>query len=191
MWGSPDCDTSEVRRVSLGGFAAVRLDGRVLLVRQGYGAGLWGFPGGTVEEGESIEAATLREVLEETGVEIRLDGLLAHWEKPDLCLFLSIGTPAGSTTPSSQGPEVAAVGWFTPDEVASLDPIFSSHRALALKLLSLTQRQPPFRRPSFRTTTGLLCRCGRISDIEPATARRELWEANSAGFELKGQTSAV
>lgn len=136
MWGNPDCETSEVRRVSLGGFAGVRFEGRVLLVRQGYGAGLWGFPGGTVEEGESVEAATLREVLEETGVEIRIDGLLAHWDKPDLCLFLFVGTPIASTTPSRQGAEIAAVGWFTPDEVARLDPMFSSHRALALKLLS-------------------------------------------------------
>lgn len=42
----------------------------VLLVRRANppDAGRWGFPGGKIELGESIENATLRELLEETGV---------------------------------------------------------------------------------------------------------------------------
>jgi 8-oxo-dGTP diphosphatase len=50
--------------------------GEVLLVRRGgetYG-GLWSFPGGHVEWGESIEAAARREVLEETGLRVTLVG---------------------------------------------------------------------------------------------------------------------
>ncbi|QIB67664.1 NUDIX hydrolase [Kineobactrum salinum] len=44
--------------------------GEVLLVRRGNrpDAGIWGFPGGKVEFGESIEQASIRELLEETGV---------------------------------------------------------------------------------------------------------------------------
>ena len=44
-------------------------EGRVLLVQRGKAPdlGLWGFPGGHVEPGESAEAAALRELHEETG----------------------------------------------------------------------------------------------------------------------------
>lgn len=50
--------------------AAVIRDGRVLLVRRANppDAGLWGFPGGKIERGETIEEAAVRELREETGI---------------------------------------------------------------------------------------------------------------------------
>ncbi len=50
--------------------AVVIHEGRALLVRRANppDAGLWGFPGGKIEYGETVEAATLRELFEETGV---------------------------------------------------------------------------------------------------------------------------
>jgi 8-oxo-dGTP diphosphatase len=52
--------------------ALIDTDGRVLLAQRPEGkslAGLWEFPGGKVEAGESPEAALIRELAEEIGVE--------------------------------------------------------------------------------------------------------------------------
>ena len=52
--------------------ALVDVDGRVLLQRRAAGrplAGLWEFPGGKVEPGERPEAALVRELREELGIE--------------------------------------------------------------------------------------------------------------------------
>lgn len=50
--------------------AAVFHESRILLVRRANppDAGRWGFPGGKIEDGEAIETAAVRELLEETGV---------------------------------------------------------------------------------------------------------------------------
>ena len=53
--------------------AVVVHEGRVLLIRRGKEPlrGRWLIPGGTVELGESLETALVREMLEETGVRVR------------------------------------------------------------------------------------------------------------------------
>jgi 8-oxo-dGTP diphosphatase len=71
--------------VGVGG--VVVRDGRALLVRRGKEPlyGRWVVPGGTVELGETLEEALVREVEEETGVRVEpvqlltvVDGI--HWE---------------------------------------------------------------------------------------------------------------
>jgi mutator protein MutT len=51
--------------------AVVFDEGRILLVRRANppDAGRWGFPGGKIEAGETIQDAAVRELLEETGVQ--------------------------------------------------------------------------------------------------------------------------
>ena len=52
--------------------------GHVLLVRRAIepGYGQWVIPGGYVDRGEEVRTAAVRETLEETGIEIRLERLL-------------------------------------------------------------------------------------------------------------------
>src|SRR5579872_5381568 len=54
--------------------ALVDGDGRVLICQRPQGkqlAGLWEFPGGKVEDGETPEDALVRELKEELGIEVR------------------------------------------------------------------------------------------------------------------------
>jgi ADP-ribose pyrophosphatase YjhB (NUDIX family) len=53
-------------------------DERLVLVRRAIepGYGKWVFPGGYVDRGEALPAAALREAREESGLEVRLDGLV-------------------------------------------------------------------------------------------------------------------
>ena len=57
-------------------------DGRIVLVRRAIepGYGLWVFPGGYVDRGEATTEAALREAREESGLEVRLEGLVnIYW----------------------------------------------------------------------------------------------------------------
>jgi mutator protein MutT len=59
-------------RPAVGVAAIIVNDGMVLLGKRasGHGAGCWQFPGGHLEFGESVAACAVREVWEETGLEI-------------------------------------------------------------------------------------------------------------------------
>ena len=64
-----------------GGVRVILLDGnqRMLLVRQRHeGKDIWMVPGGGIEEGENAVEAGIREVREETGLDIGIDRLLWH-----------------------------------------------------------------------------------------------------------------
>ena len=74
----PDANT----RVKAGvGVIVVDPAGRILLERRSDN-GWWGLPGGAIEAGESVRQAALREVREETGLEIRITGLLGVYSEP-------------------------------------------------------------------------------------------------------------
>jgi 8-oxo-dGTP diphosphatase len=98
---------------SVGVGAVVIRDGRVLLIRRGKEPlrGRWLVPGGTVELGETLEEAVVREIREETALEVsplevltvfdridRQEGrVLYHYVIVDyLCEYLSGEPQAGS-----------------------------------------------------------------------------------------------
>jgi mutator protein MutT len=111
-------------RIAVG--AVLRDAGRVLLVRRANppSRGLWAVPGGRVEPGETLEAAVRREVLEETGLTVRVDGLLGVAERDDpgagvrwIIVEFAVRTDEPDRRPIA-GDDAAEVRWF--DE-ASLD----------------------------------------------------------------------
>jgi 8-oxo-dGTP diphosphatase len=71
--------------------ALVDADGRVLLAQRPEGkklAGLWEFPGGKVEAGETPESALVRELAEELGVMTKED-CLAPLTSPVTVMMIS------------------------------------------------------------------------------------------------------
>jgi 8-oxo-dGTP diphosphatase len=58
--------------------AIIQRDGAYLATQRGYGEfeGLWEFPGGKIEPGESRESALKREIQEELGIDITINNFL-------------------------------------------------------------------------------------------------------------------
>lgn len=98
--------------------AVVIADGRVLLTRRAEGqhlAGLWEFPGGKLEAGESPEQAVVRECREECGIEVSVGRILdvthhRYPEKDILLLFYRCALVSGDV----QHLAVADHAWVVP-----------------------------------------------------------------------------
>jgi 8-oxo-dGTP diphosphatase len=76
------------------GIGGVIIDeGRALLIRRGSEPlrGEWSIPGGTLELGESLEEGVARELLEETGIEVRVLELIEVFDR----VFLEDGLTGG------------------------------------------------------------------------------------------------
>lgn len=108
--------------------AAIFHDGRFLLVRRGRAPakGLYAFPGGRVEEGESLAEAVRREVMEETGatlagVDHLVDLDIASEEDANRVEFvLSVHVARFAGGEVAPGDDADAVAWLTVEEMAHL-----------------------------------------------------------------------
>ena len=111
------------RPIECAGAICVR-DGQVLLIRRGQAprAGEWSIPGGRIEVGESPGAATLRELIEETGVTGRLHSLVEvidtvfdgrPYRLHDYCVLWQSGEPEAAD-------DALEARWFTLAEARDL-----------------------------------------------------------------------
>ena len=67
---------------TMGVIVAIIEEDKVLLTKR-RDVGFWCLPGGAVDAGETIAQAGLREVKEETGVEVQLNRLIGIYSRPD------------------------------------------------------------------------------------------------------------
>jgi 8-oxo-dGTP diphosphatase len=115
--------------------------GRILLARRTEGrdlAGLWEFPGGKREPGETPEQALVRELHEELGIDARVGGAVIRvpQQYPDKALVLDVREVEGWTGPA-RGREGQALAWVPADKLARYD-MPSADRPVVAALL-----QPP------------------------------------------------
>jgi 8-oxo-dGTP diphosphatase len=89
-------------------------EGRLLVVKENYGRFRWSLPGGAIEHGETPEEACAREVLEETGVEIRVEHLVGTYELPDITVHAFRCTIVRGEPTLQPTDELSAVEWFPP-----------------------------------------------------------------------------
>ena len=100
--------------------AVIEREGRILITRRPKGthlAGLWEFPGGKPEPGETERGALIREVREELGVAFSPGERLAEveWQYPDKRVRITFFRGAITGQPRSlEGQEIA---WVTPAEL--------------------------------------------------------------------------
>jgi len=96
--------------------------GGLLLVRRNHEPmyGRWSFPSGYVDGGEQVEAAAAREVLEETGIEVRIDRLLGVYSTAGhpVVFIAYAGTSLGGVPTASA--ESIAVEVFALDALPEL-----------------------------------------------------------------------
>ncbi len=105
-------------------------DGEVLFVRRRAGdflGGRWELPGGTVEPGEDPASAAVREVAEETGLDVRLLGERAThtWMDIDgkaMRIHALIYDAVEDTQKAVTLSEHDQFVWVEPDETGSLGP---------------------------------------------------------------------
>ncbi len=133
-------------RVAVGAVVVDR--GKVLLVLRGKAPAkdLWAIPGGSVNLGETLQAAAEREVLEETGLQIRAGEIIYAFEKIEqddtgqirfhyviLDLRAEVLEPAQPLRPAD---DVSDAGWFS---LADLDrrnlPVSDTTRTLLERIM--------------------------------------------------------
>jgi 8-oxo-dGTP diphosphatase len=115
--------------VGVGGVAFI--DGKVVLIKRRFEplAGRWSLPGGTLELGESLREGLVREMREETGLEVEVGPLVELFDRITrdddgrvrfhYVLADYVCVPAGGTL--APGSDVAEAVLADPDDLAPFD----------------------------------------------------------------------
>jgi 8-oxo-dGTP pyrophosphatase MutT (NUDIX family) len=146
-YDDPDAPKANSIRPSAGAF--VQREGKILLIQRSDN-GNWSMPGGAQDPGESLTKTAVRETLEESGVHVRVTGLVGIFTDPrhvvhytsndevrqEFTLIYRADYLHGDPTESD---ESTRVGWFTAAEVADLAMDPSQRKRLDW---AVSQREP-------------------------------------------------
>jgi 8-oxo-dGTP pyrophosphatase MutT (NUDIX family) len=123
--------------------------GRVLLIKRSDNS-LWALPGGAQDVGESTAQAAIREVKEETGLQIEVDGISGIYSNPNHVIAYDDGEvrqefsicfrahPIGGTIRTSA--ESTRVEWTDPSKLVEL-PI---HPSMLLRIRHGLEDRAPY-----------------------------------------------
>ena len=121
--------------------AVVKHDDKILLIKRKHapGIGKWALPGGIVEYGETVEQAAIREVKEETNIDITIEKLLNVYslilrdENGEVKYHYAIICFESSYKNSLLTPnqEIVEAGWYNHEKLATISMV--STTILALK----------------------------------------------------------
>lgn len=127
--------------------AAVSNENNEILMQRRADNDLWALPGGTMDLGESIGQTAVREVREETGLDVEIDGIVGIYSDPRHIIEYSDGEVrqqfnicfsarllGGTLRASDESTEVA---WITPQSLEEL-PI---HDTTRLRLRHFLERR--------------------------------------------------
>jgi ADP-ribose pyrophosphatase YjhB (NUDIX family) len=137
-YNDPDAPTA--RRIVPAVTAFVMNDRGAVLLERRSDNGRWGMPGGVQEIGESISQTVVREVREETGIDVEVTGLVGIYTDPGHVIAFSDGEvrqefsmcfrarPVGGNLAASH--ESHEVRWIPRGELDSLNTSESTRRRI-------------------------------------------------------------
>ncbi len=103
----------------------IEKDGKILMVQEGLAHcyGQWNFPAGHVDELEKITDAAIREVKEETGLDVKLKGVLPICgikKKDEIHVIIRFTAEIISGEINIDGKEILDVKWFSIEELENM-----------------------------------------------------------------------
>jgi A/G-specific adenine glycosylase len=117
--------------------AVIIRKGKILLAKRlskGLLGGMWEFPGGKVEKGESLKSCLAREIREELGVEIRIGEEIGIYKHAYTHFRITLHAFATELTDGKpRAVEVAGLVWVLPNELGDY-PMGKVDRQIALQI---------------------------------------------------------
>ena len=107
--------------------AVIEKDGKIVIVQEGKEKvkGLWNLPAGRMKKHEKLTDAVLREVKEETGLDVALEGIIGIYERISqdgegaLAFYFKTIPISGDLLPQDE--EIINAKWITYDEFMEMN----------------------------------------------------------------------